>query len=107
MSTEQHDPLNKILLDEFEGPVPDDGFSARVMDVLPARRRRQAWPLALGIAAGGVLCWLSLLIAPFSRVGWHDWMGGNLSTPAVTLMAAMAGLTLLALAWTASEADDR
>ena len=101
------DDIDKILLEHFEGPVPDDGFCDRAMLTLPARRRRHPWPLPLGIAMGGILCWVSLHTAPLVRVGWHDWVSGVPSAPAAILLAAMAGISLLALAWTTAEADDR
>ncbi len=101
------DAVDKLLREQFEGPVPDDGFCDHAMQSLPARRRRYAWPLALGIIMGGILCWLSLHAAPLVRIGWHDWASGELSAPAIVLLAAMAGISLLALAWTTAEADDR
>jgi len=106
MTEFEDDAVDKILRDRFEGPVPDDGFCDDVMQVLPARRRN-AWPLAAGIAAGGVACWLSLLSTPLLRIGWKDWLSGEPSAPALILFAAMAGVSLLAMAWTAAEADDR
>ncbi|HEX4534708.1 MAG TPA: hypothetical protein VH000_10790 [Rhizomicrobium sp.] len=105
--SDRQDDIENLLMEQFDGPVPDGGFCERVMQVVPARRRRYAWPLALGIAAGAVLCWLSLLSAPLVRTGWHDWLSGELSAPALTLLVTMAGISLLALAWTAAEADDR
>jgi hypothetical protein len=107
MSGLDDDAIDAVLLERFEGPVPDDGFCDQVMQSLPARRRRAAWPLALGIAAGGILCWLSLHTAPLVRIGWRDWLSGAPSAPAIILLAAMAGISLLALVWTTAEADDR
>jgi len=54
-----------------------------------------------------VACWLSLLSTPLLRIGWKDWLSGEPSAPALILFAAMAGVSLLAMAWTAAEADDR
>lgn len=107
MSDLHDDAIDKVLLERFEGPVPDGGFCDLVMQSLPARRRRTAWPLALGSIMGGLLCWLSLHAAPLLRVGWRDWVSGELSAPAFVLLAAMAGISLLALAWTIAEAADR
>ncbi len=107
MSEQDNDAVERLLLEHFEGPVPDDGFCDRAMRRLPSRRRLQAWPLALGMTVGGVLCWLSLLSAPLLRTGWRDWLSGNWSASAVILAATMAGVSLLALAWTAMEAEDR
>jgi hypothetical protein len=107
MSNLQDNDIDKVLLEQFEGPVADDGFCDHVMQSLPARRRVYRWPLALGIILGGILCWLSLQAAPLIRIGWRDWVSGQLSAPAIILLASMAGLSLLALAWTTAEADDR
>ena len=107
MSDFDDDAVDNLLLEQFEGPVPDDGFCVSVMQILPARRRRSAWPLALGIAAGGAACWLSMLSTPLLRIGWQDWSKGELSAPALILFAVMTGISILAMAWTAGEADDR
>ncbi|HEY1612432.1 MAG TPA: hypothetical protein VGF97_01910 [Rhizomicrobium sp.] len=77
------------------------------MRQIPAHRPRHTWPLAAGIAAGGLMCWISLSSAPLLRMGWQDWVAGELSAPAVILLATMAGCSLLALVWTAAEAEDR
>jgi len=44
---------------------------------------------------------------PLVRTGWRDWLSGQISAPALTLLLVMAGISLLALAWTVAEADDR
>lgn len=107
MSDLNNDAIDRVLLDQFEGPVPDDGFCDRAMQTLPPRRRRTAWPLALGIVAGGILCWLTLDAAPLVHIGWRDFLSGEPSAPTFILLAAMAGISFLALAWTTAEADDR
>jgi hypothetical protein len=107
MSDLHHDAIEALLCKQFDGPIPDDGFSERVMQRLPLRRRRIAWPLWAGVLAGAGACWLSLLFSPLLHAGWHDWMGGNLSAPAIVLLLAMAGLSLLASWWSVAEADDR
>ena len=107
MSEQENDAVERLLLGHFEGPVPDDGFCDRTMRRLPSRRRLQAWPLALGMAVGDVLCWLSLLSAPLLRAGWRDWLTGNWSASAVILAVTMAGVSLLALAWIAVEVEGR
>jgi hypothetical protein len=106
MSEREDDAVDALLLERFEGPVPDEGFCADVMQRLPLGRRRPAWPLAAGIVAGAAVCWLSLLSSPLVRIGWRDWLSGELSAPAITLLLVMAGISLLTLAWTMAEADD-
>ena len=103
--SEHDDAVERLLLDHFEGPVPDDGFCERTMLRLPARRRLQTWPLALGSALGGVLCWLSLSSAPLLHIGWRDWLSGEVSAPALVLLATMAGASVLASIWTVAEAS--
>lgn len=102
----EDDAMDALLRAQFEGPVPDDGFSDATMSLVPPqRRRRHVWPLAVGVAAGAVVCWLS--VPPLVRAGWQDLLLGQLSTSALTLLAVTAGLSLLAMAWTIAEADDR
>lgn len=107
MSDREDEAVDRLLLEHFEGPVPDDGFCDSVMRQLPARRRHRAWPLALGAAIGCVLCWLSLLSAPLLRIGWQDLMSGEWSAPTVVLLVTTACVSLLALAWTSADTEDR
>lgn len=98
--------IEALLRSQFDGAVPDHGFSDRVMQQLPRRRRRAAWPLLAGILAGIAACWLSLLSSPLLYVGWQNWTSGELSAPAITLMAVVTGMSLLASWWTTMEAED-
>jgi len=41
------------------------------------------------------------------RTGLRDWLSGQLSAPALTLLLVMGSISLLTLAWTMAEADDR
>lgn len=101
----EDDAIDALLRQQFEGPVPDDGFCDRVMQQLPARPRRRAWPLWSGIAAGVVACALSLASTPMVQLGWRDWIGGQLSAPVIALLLALAGMALLAMCWSLAEAD--
>jgi hypothetical protein len=107
MSEREDDAVEALLRARFEGPVPDEGFCDDVMHRLPLRRRRHVWPLAVGLGTGAAVCWLSLQSVPLVRVGWRDWLSGEFSAPALTLLLVMAGISLLTLAWTIAEADDR
>lgn len=100
------DAIDALLRAQFDGPVPDDGFSERVMQALPPRRRRIDWPLRAGIAAGVVACWLSLLSTPVLHAGWSAWTNRQLTTPALALLLAVAGMSLLALWWSVAEGDE-
>jgi hypothetical protein len=101
----EDDAVDALLREQFEGAVPDDGFCDRVTQHLPARPRRRAWPLWSGIATGAAACALSLFSAPMFQLGWHDWVGGELSAPAIAMLLALAGMSLLAMFWSLAEAD--
>lgn len=108
MSDERDDAIEVLLRRQFEGPVRDEGFSARVMQRLPRRGRRHVgWPVWGGILAGVAACWLVLLRSPLLRAGWRDWMSDDWSTPAITVLLVMLGMVMLALAWGVAEAEDR
>ena len=107
MNQSQDDAIEELLRKQFDGPVPDEGFSRRVMQRLPLHRRRAAWPVWGGIVAGTVACWLALLFSPIVYAGWHDCLSGHWSASAVTLLLAMLGMAALALAWGVAEAEDR
>ncbi|HVJ61618.1 MAG TPA: DUF5056 domain-containing protein [Tahibacter sp.] len=106
MNHSDDNDIEALLRRQFDGAVPDDGFSERVMQQLPPRRRRAAWPLWAGIVAGIAACWLSLVSTPLLQVGWQNWIGGELSAAAITLLSVIAGMSLLACGWIAMEAED-
>jgi hypothetical protein len=103
--THEDDAIDALLQRQFDGAAPDDGFCDRVMQRLPARPRRRAWPLWIGIAGGAAACALSLSSMPVFHLGWRDWFGGALSAPAIALLLALAGMSLLAMCWSLAEAD--
>lgn len=107
MNNLSDDAIDALLREQFEGPVSADGFCDQVMGRLPARRRRFEWPLATGIVAGAALCWFTLRSAPIARIGWRDWLSGEPSAPAITLLLALMSFAILAIAWTMAQADDR
>ena len=100
----EDEAVDALLRRRFEGAVAEDGFCDRVMQRVPTRRRR-AWPLWSGIAAGAAACALSLSSTPMVHLGWRDWVGGDLSAPAIALLLALAGMSLLAMCWSLAEAD--
>lgn len=108
MTNDPHDDaIEALLRQQFTGAVPDDGFCERVMRRLPLRRRRRAWPVWVGMLAGGALGGASLLPLPLLRTGWQDWWQGDWSAPAIALLSAIAGMSLLALGWAWVELHDR
>ena len=107
MSHPNDDAIEALLRKQFDGPVSDEGFSERVMQRLPPRRHRMAWPLWAGVVAGAGACWLTLLSSPLLHDGWRNWMRGELSASAIALLLAIAGMSLLASWWSVAEADDR
>jgi hypothetical protein len=107
MNDEIEDVIDALLREQFEGPVPADGFCDEVMERLPARRRHFRWPLAAGVVAGVAMCWFSLWSAPIMYIGWQEWISGELSASAIALLFSIMSMAVLALAWTIAEADDR
>lgn len=107
MKPEHDDLLEKLLRDGFEGPVPDDGFSDRLMRRLPPRRRRASGSLAIaGVCIGAIACWLSLRSASVLQAGWTDWLQGQASYAAGSLLLVVAFLSLMSLGWTLAETED-
>ena len=102
MNPRNDDAIDALLRAQFEGPVRDEGFSERVMQALPPRRRRVDWPVRAGIVA----CWASLLSAPLLREGWSAWASGRLTASAMALLLAIAGMSLLALWWSVAEGGE-
>ena len=97
--------IDALLREQFDGAVPDEGFAERVMQELPPRRRRAAWPVLAGVVAGIAACWLSLLHTSLLQVGWQHWINREPSASAIVLMAAAAGMSLLACWWTTMESE--
>ena len=101
-----HDDVDALLRRSVDGPVPDAGFSDRVMQHVRPRPRASAWPLLACVFAGAVMCWLSLKGSPLWRASWQGLLAGEWSTSTIITLAAVAGLALLALGWSLAEADD-
>jgi hypothetical protein len=105
MKNEDDHLLEKLLREGFEGPVPDDGFSERLMRRLPRRRRSPAWLSTASACIGATACWLSLSSAPMLNAGWNDWLHGQASHAAFGLLLVLAIVSLMSLGWTLVEAD--
>lgn len=100
------DDIDALLRQSFDGPTADAGFCDRVMQQLPPRRHRSAWPLVTGVLGGVVLCALSLFASPLWSTAWRGWLVGEWSSSTLIALGVMAAMALLALAWTLAEADD-
>ena len=107
MNHPHNDAVDTLLRQQFDGPVPDDGFSNRMMQRLPLRRCRVEWPLWAGLAAGVAASWFGLVAVPLVHVGWRDLIGCELSSSAITLLLAIAGMSLLTCWWTIAEPDEQ
>lgn len=105
MSETANDSIDTMLHQQFDGPVPDAGFTQRVMNRLPPRWRRVAWPLWLGVLAGIVACWIALLRSPLLQTGFRTWSAGQWSASTVLALVAVVGMIGLAAVWSIAEAN--
>lgn len=101
------DELGALLRKQFEGPVPDDGFTDQLMRRLPHHRRRAAWPLWAGVMAGTATAWAALLPSPLLQLALRDSVQGNWSAASVSLTLVTLVMVLLASAWAVLETDTR
>lgn len=106
MNDDTDNAIDRLLRDSAPDPVADKGFCAGLIERLPPRRPRAKWPLAVGVVAGILACWLSMRSAQIAVAGWHDWLAGDLTSSALVLLVLAAGLGLLALAWALAEAQE-
>lgn len=103
MSDLQNNELDAWLRHEFEGPVADDGFAARVMRALPPRPKQRAWPLPVAAIAGGLLAWLALAPSPLVDLATREWLAADFGASSGVLLALLFGMTLLGCAWALEE----
>lgn len=104
MNNTPNDSIDTLLHEQFDGPVPDGGFTQRVMTRLPSRRHRMAWPAWLGVLAGVVACWVALLPSPLLRIGFRTWLSGQWSASLVIVLIIVVGMIGLSAAWGVAEA---
>lgn len=105
--TDLHDAsdpkLDDLLRRQFLGPVADDGFSARVMRTLPARRAPRPWLVPAAAVAGSLLAWLALMPSPVWRHAAQEWLAGDLGAASAGLGVLMLAVTLASCAWSLEE----
>lgn len=104
MNETPDDALDTLLRREFEGPVPDDGFSARVARELPARPRRIAWPLPIAFACGGVLAGAAVATSPLWGEVAQEVAAGVPGAASAVLLTVALCLGALCCAWALEEA---
>jgi hypothetical protein len=95
--------IDDLLRRHFNGPVPDDGFSARVARALPARRGPRAWLLPVAALSGSVAAWLTLLPSPLLHQVAHEGIAGGLGVTTATLCVLLLGVSLLGCSWALEE----
>ncbi|WMJ69429.1 hypothetical protein [Stenotrophomonas sp. 24(2023)] len=105
MTTDDPDDIDALLRGQFAGPVADEGFSARVMQHLPPRRRTR-WPLWAGAGLGVLACAVTLARAPLLRAGWGDWLAGAPSPAGAATWAIALAVAALVMAWGLAEARE-
>ena len=111
MSNGEHsDKLERLLREDALRPLPDDGFSARVLDALPARvAKGRAWlnpALVLGSAALGSVLAIAFAPAGSSMLqGFVDLAQMRGLTPAAITGIAMSAALFVSAAVLAADTD--
>jgi hypothetical protein len=101
--------IDRILRDDARIVLPDEGFAARVMAVLPVRVRPKPWlhsALVLGSALLG--CILAVAFAPAGASlleGFADLAQLHARTPAALMAIAFGGALLASAVVLAIESD--
>jgi hypothetical protein len=95
--------LDDLLRRHFPGAVADDGFSARVMRVLPARRRPGAWLLPGTAVAGSLAAWLALMPSPLWRHIVQEWLQGEFGAASAGIGLLLLVVTAVSCAWSLEE----
>jgi hypothetical protein len=99
----QDQELDEWLRREFEGPIVDDGFTTRVMRLLPPRARKRTWPLPAAATAGGLMAWLALSPSPLVELAALEWLAADFGRSSAMLLALLFGTVLLGCAWALEE----
>ncbi len=103
MNETPDDALDVLLRREFEGPVPDEGFAARLSRSLPPRRRRRAWPLPLAAVTGGVLAGAAVATSPLWGDVAREAAAGVPGAASALLLTVALCLGALSCAWALEE----
>ncbi|MFP7724262.1 hypothetical protein ACJQWM_02050 [Lysobacter sp. D1-1-M9] len=95
--------IHDLLRRNFNGAVPDDGFSAQVTRALPARQRPRPWLLPAAALAGSLLAWVTLLPSPLLQQVAHEWLTGGFGAASAGICVLLLGLSLLSCGWALEE----
>jgi len=101
--------IDRVLREDARIPLPDEGFSARVLAALPARARPRPWlhsVLVFGSAGLGSL--LAVVFAPAGASvlqGFADLTQLHLNTPGAFTAIAFGGALLASAVVLAIESD--
>ncbi len=106
MAEEPNDPIEDLLRERFEGAVPEDGFSGKVMQRLPQRRRFQGWLPAVGVLLGAVASGVGLFWGRLPEVVWRGGTSGHMTGAVIVWMAIAGGISMMGMGWAVVEGDD-
>jgi hypothetical protein len=95
--------LDDLLRRQFPGAVADDGFTARVMRVLPPRRQPRPWLVPGAAVVGSVLAWLALMPSPVWQQAAREWLQGDLGAATAGIGVLLMVVTLVSCAWSLEE----
>ena len=104
-----NDWIEKLLREDASRPLPDGGFSRRVVDALPVRHSRAAWlkpVLVIGSAALGSVLAFTLGPSDLSLIqGFVDLAHSRIGTPSALTGLAMTLTFLVCAVVLASETE--
>lgn len=103
MNPDQAPDLDAWLRRAFEGPVPDDGFAARVARSLPPRQRRRPWAVPAGALVGVALTAWALASTPWAAQVAREWAAADPGAASAALLALLAAMAWLGCAWALEE----
>jgi hypothetical protein len=95
--------LDDLLRRQFPGAVADDGFTARVMRVLPPRRQPRPWLVPGAAVAGSLLAWLALMPSPVWQQAAREWLQGDFGAATAGIGVLLVVVTLVSCAWSLEE----
>jgi hypothetical protein len=95
--------IDDLLRRHFTGPVPDDGFSARVARALPARRGPRPWLLPVAALSGSLAAWVTLMPSPLLQQVAREGIDGGFGATTVALGVLLLAVSLLGCGWALEE----